>query len=107
MPDFYVSGPGGAGPLNWHDEQSGVLRAAMMKFFDVARRREFGADEFELVRAYGEYYIKAPCWDANPHNDDESRAKLAALRTEIAAVKDVDELDNWIAHCLEVGLDPY
>ncbi len=103
MPRVYRP-PLGA-PLRWQDDMSGELPRIMLAFFE--QQRELSPDEFERVRDYGEYYLDAPMWDANPHLDDEGRAELAALREQIKAARTVGDLNQWINACLEIGIDPY
>jgi hypothetical protein len=112
MPNLYVVGPGGAGPLYWGNEQGGLLTTAMRAFFahgaaGVGAVKEITPEQLELVREYGEYYLNAPCWDNNPHNDEEIWAKLAELREQIKQATTFEEIDQWIRQCLEIGIDPY
>ena len=109
MPNFYREMfPGGpAGPLRWQDEQSGVLPAAVLAYFE---HRQTPA-QLKLVVEYLRYYLHAPCWDDNPYLDEEGRAELAGLRariTEIQQSPEVNEhkIETWIWDCLEMGIDP-
>jgi hypothetical protein len=110
IPDVYLA-PLGA-PLNWHDEESGVLRHAVLKlvrFLGHGRTvltPEPDPDELELLGDYIRYYIAAPCWDANPHADDSDRAELAALREESKSLDDCPKIKTFLGHCLKLGLDP-
>ncbi len=112
MPNLYVVGPGGAGPLHWGNEQGGLLKQAMLAFFihgadAVGAVKEITPEQLELVREYGEYYLNAPCWDYNPHNDEEIWAKLAELREQIKKATTFEEINQWIRQCLDIGIDPY
>jgi hypothetical protein len=90
------------GPLRWQDEVSGVLPAAVLAYFNGNADTE----QFQLVREYCEYYLNAPCWDNNPHHDDETRAELAELRAEVKTVRTAHELNIWVHKCLDIGIDP-
>jgi len=100
IPNFYM--PPLGGPLNWGDEQSGELPSAVMAFFHKTQTPE----QLELVRQYCEYYIHAPCWDMNPHHDEETRQELEQVRKVIRQVKNWRELNAWIHKCLNMGIDP-
>ena len=95
MPDFYMQ-PYNT-PLNWQNEQSGVLREAVKAFFDV--KTPFQGKQFALVRDYLRYYIEAPCWQSEGN-------KIAELRESVAGLKTPEEMREWIMKCLELGIDP-
>jgi hypothetical protein len=101
MPNFYQDF---GGPLRWQDDVTGELPAAVMAFF--GHRQEITPDQLELVRQYCEYYMLAPCWDMNPHHDEETREELRQARKDIKNVKTREELNSWIHQCLEMGIDP-
>lgn len=108
MPNFYV--PPLGGPLYWGNEQSGVLPSAVMAYF--AYKTNHGPallrGQWKLIIEYATYYINAPCWDDNPHHDEETRAQLAALRERAKRLtpETEQEFDAWIKDCLEIGIDP-
>lgn len=119
MPNLYVVGPGGAGPLHWGNEQGDLLKQVMLAFFmhgtgtstfingRLTYRQDITPEQLEIVREYGEYYLNAPMFDDNPHHDDESRAQLATLREQIKKATTFEEINQWIHACLEIGIDPY
>src|SRR5712691_302593 len=100
IPNVYREPRGG--PLRFQDDVSGVLPAAVIAYFASHATPE----QFELVRDYCEYYLNAPCWDNNPHHDDESSAELAGLREEVKTLKTAEALNTWIHKCLDIGIDP-
>jgi len=105
MPNFYV--PPHGGPLRWQEDETGILPTAVMMYFSaMVEKWTLGRTQFALVRDYCDYYIHAPCWDANPYHDAETRARLARLRAQVWDVKTQHELDVWIHLCLEEGIDP-
>jgi hypothetical protein len=108
MPNFYRTvGPISGAPLNWQDEVSGVLPAAVKAYLDNRiDGKPLAEHQFEIVRAFMEYFIKAPCWDDNPHLDDEMRAELAGLRRDAETLRTPEEVGAWIHRCLDLGLDP-
>jgi hypothetical protein len=101
IPNIYPNG----GPLAWHNDTSGTMPAVMMDFFE--RKKPLTPAQFELVREWGEYYLNAPAWDANPHIDDEGRKELADLRKQIKEARTLQDIDAWVEACLDIGIDPY
>ena len=101
IPNIYPNG----GPLAWQNDQSGTMPKVMLLFFE--RKAPLTPAQFELVREWGEYYLNAPCWDDNPHMDDELKADLAAVRKQIKEAKTLQDIDGFIEACLELGIDPY
>ncbi len=105
IPAVYL--PPLGGPLRWQDEQSGVLPGAVMAYFN---HRQVPS-QTKIVVEYLRYYIHAPCWDNNPYHDAVSRAELAVMRSRIVTIQagslaDEREIEQWIADCLEIGIDP-
>jgi hypothetical protein len=93
-------------PLYWRDEQSGVLAAAINAYLDNRLQgKELTEDQFELLVAWCGHYIGAPCWD-HMLNDEEMGAVLDRLRKRVKELNTADEVGEWIAECLDVGLDP-
>ena len=111
MPNFYMPGPMGGMPLRWQDEQSRHMSRAIMAFFNHVVKNpgyeRLSDEHFEMVREYGQYYINAPCWVNNAEGDEEILAQLETLRKQITEAKTVQDIDQWIDACLEVGIDPY
>lgn len=106
IPDVYypmMGNPEILGPLRWQDDQSGVLPAAMLAFFEDGTTLE----QLELVREYGEYYIHAPMWDWNPHLTEEGKAELARARRLIKTAHTRQDLMEWVDACLDMGIDPF
>jgi hypothetical protein len=98
MPDVYV--PPFNTPLFWKDEQSGVLRNAVRAYLGhgLKPEEELPDEQVELVRAYLDYVIHAPCWQGDKRIPD--------LRARVKTLETVNELDEWIDGCLELGIDP-
>lgn len=88
-------------PLRWQDEQSGVLPNAIKAFF----KNEANEEQISLVKAWLKYYIDAPCWIKNA-TEDETRTAMATLRETVEALKEANEILDWIYKCLELGIDP-
>ena len=95
-------------PLNWRDDQSGRLPAAVRAY--ISSRVEGGtalaSSELALVRDYCDHYINAPCWTATVADDEEAAERLSAARSNITAVTTADELSAWIRQVLALGMDP-
>ena len=89
-------------PLYWGNEQSGVLQAAVLAFYDAAiNKMPLATEHLALVRHYLAYVIHAPCWW-----DGDEGSELTALRAEVHRLSSVEEINRWIMRCLDVGIDP-
>lgn len=100
MPDVYVE-PFGT-PLYWMDEESGLLKAAMMAYVNHAANMtqpEPTAEQLQCVIAYFRYVVHAPCWIMSVEGLDDLRQKADDMKT-VAAVM------QWIEDCLDAGFDP-
>ena len=96
MPTFYML-PLGT-PLYWDDEQSGVLQAAVLAFYDAAiNKTQLATEHLQMVRHHLSYVIHAPCW---------SGSELTNLRAEVHRLSSVEEINRWIVRCLDLGIDP-
>lgn len=93
-------------PLNWRDETSGVLIAAVTRYMEN-RINGTSIDEIdlELVRVFLEHYINAPCWN-HMNEDDGLAADLAALRRDVLTIETPEAMGAWIGRCLDLGIDP-
>jgi hypothetical protein len=102
MPKFYVETYPGlpAFPLNWRDEQSGVLPAAVMAYLE----NKATGEQLELVANFINYYIHAPVWDI-PDNAFED--ELKQLRESSKTLKTQQEIHEWIYKSMDIGLDPF
>ena len=100
MPDFYLP-PFGL-PLNWRDEQSGVLVRAVPAYIHDNCTQE----DVELVIAYCRYYILAPSWDmaVEGHHDGQEQLRLARLFARDMTFK--QDIMQFVEKCLHMGLDP-
>ena len=92
------------GPLRWQDDVTGELPKAVQEFFQL--RSTTSPARLELVRDYCQYYISAPCWDANPYSTEEGLEELRTRREEIKQAKTFMEINAWIHKCLGMGIDP-
>jgi hypothetical protein len=94
MPTTYV--PPHDVPLYWVNETSGVLKEAVLAYFDG---RE-SLTQLRLVIAYVRYVLEAPCWNAEPMEALE-RLRLAAQRVTTRV-----GLEAVLWDALELGIDP-
>ncbi len=107
IPPIYRSiGPVTGLPLNWRDEVTGVLPTAVERYLNH-RIDGTSIDEIdlEIVRAFMEHYINAPCWN-QMNEDEELAADLAGLRRDVLTLKTPEAMAGWIGRCLDVGIDP-
>ena len=92
-------------PLYWGDEQSGILGFAMRNFIETVGipegfRNELPQDQFELVRDYLVYVVKAPCWS---HSDVEA---FSACVRKLEGSATAEQLWKAAYAFLEFGIDP-
>ena len=93
-------------PLNWRDEVTGELPAAINAYLDNRIDGKPITDrQIALVRSYMVHYVHAPCWN-HMNQDEEFGRDLAKLRAESARLKSPDDIGRWIRRCLDVGMDP-
>lgn len=107
IPPFYISIGSVTGlPLNWRDEITGVLPTAVQRYLNHRiDGTSIDAIDLEIVRAYMQHYIEAPCWN---HMVDvqELAPELAGLRRDVRTLKTPDDIGQWIGRCLDLGMDP-
>jgi hypothetical protein len=97
----YIPGPGGAGPLYWMHEQTGVLRKAMIAFFAAQiSNLEMAPEQFDLVKAYCIYWMDAPCWSLN------GLPEFAKAESAMRAANSRESLTRALGDLLEFGIDP-
>ena len=105
--DFPPYLPGG-GPRYWRDEQTGRLGSAITAYFDNRiQTRPISPADCALVAAYCRYWINAPRWDQNPHQDEEGRARLAALRESAKYLTHAGTIAKWTRRAIALGMDPF
>ncbi len=92
-------------PLTWRDDITGQLQAAFMAYLNHTPAPE----QLQLVIAYLQYHIHAPCWlETWPLDglDDEIRAEIMALRELSLMLKTIDDVHQYLRRAMEIGLDP-
>jgi len=89
-------------PANWRDDVSGALPALVMAYHRAALGEgpPLTAAQLALLREYLAYFIHAPCWR------DCNGGEIARLRRDIGRAQTIAAIDDWIAACLDVGIDP-
>lgn len=96
-------------PLNWRDDVTGELPAAVMRYygFKVGEAAEPDQKQIELIRDYLVYYIEAPCWLAKlVEGEPGELAALAELRKQAREISSAEDIHRFIWACLDVGMDP-
>ncbi len=89
-------------PMRWQDDITGELPRAVKSYQShMLGRVPLSQHRFELVRAYMEYLINAPCW-----RDLDGDTHLKSYRRTIQEVKTPAELAVWIESLLAIGIDP-
>ena len=99
--------PGG-GPRYWRNEVSGPLGSAVNAYFaNRIENRPISPAECALVAAYVRHWINAPAWDQNPHLNEESRVRLAALRESAKHLTHAGTIAKWTRSAIALGMDPF
>ncbi len=88
LPAIYL--PPFGGPLRWQDEQSGVLPNAVKAYYNH-KQVPVLREHMKIVCEYLRYYIHAPCWDSNPHHDEDTRKELSDMRERILAIQNLPD----------------
>lgn len=95
-------------PLRWQDEQSGTIPTAVKAYLDanIQKNPNLVTDEqLEIVRAYLEYFVNAPCWNIAAE-ENLTRRIHARLKRDIVKAHSVSAIQRWIFRALEIGMDP-
>ena len=91
-------------PKYWRYETGGELAAAVTRY--LHRPRDLSAYDVALIAAYVQQWIDSPAWEANPHANEEGRARLAELRIRARHIKTIADLHRWFASAISEGMDP-
>lgn len=96
--------PPTGGPCYWVSETSGILSAAMEAYIklEVEKTSPPNPAQTQLIRAYFEYYVFAPCWEREP----ECAAELTDLRRAIEEAESLDQIDAWLDRAWRLGINP-
>ncbi|MCL4296305.1 MAG: hypothetical protein KJ077_11275 [Anaerolineae bacterium] len=92
-------------PLNWQDDVTGRLRAAVMDYLNQKPTDE----QLKLVIAFVQHHIHAPCWlEASPFGevDEEMAAEIKALRELSLTLVSLKDVNQFINRAIGIGLDP-
>jgi hypothetical protein len=105
-PRNYVDRPFAKGtPLNWRDDVTGTLPAVMMTFLE--KRKETPSEQLQMVIAFLQYHIHAPCWLGEPLNpDEETKEEILALRELSLTLKTFEDVHQYIHRAMDIGIDP-
>lgn len=100
--------PGG-GPFHWQFELGEVKKAVqayLKHLYVIEGSIQPTAEQISAIQEYLEYWINAPCWDANPYADDEGKATLSELRQRVKSLGSVEGIRRWCEEASEFGLEP-
>ena len=92
----------GATPLNWQNEQTGVLRGAIMAYLNQAQT----VQQLRLVIAYVQHYIHAPCWADIVVDEPDRQQALEQLQKSSMALLTVSDVNQWLGESVKFGVDP-
>lgn len=104
MPEVYL--PSYGTPIYWMDQPDAQLKAAMHQYIEYAEHPASASatpssalpptpEQLEIVIAYLQYFINAPCWVGA---DD--------LRERARQMKSLPDVMAWVDYCMNDGLDP-
>jgi hypothetical protein len=93
MPQMYI--PPLNTPLYWGNEQTGVLQAAILAYFE----HKTTSEQLQIVLDYCRYVINAPCWKGPDGVVEAVQKQASEMRTQ-------EDIDVWIEACMELGIDP-
>lgn len=97
-------------PLHWGDEVSGELRAAVMAYLQTHAPDE---RQMKMLKDYLVHFINAPCWSASFHQEqygsvaDDYELAIAGLIGEAQRITSAGDIEVFISHAMEWGLDPF
>lgn len=101
------------GPLYWHFEVGQVKPAVEAYLHHLLEGKPApSAQEISRIQEYLEYWINAPCWDANTcwdsntYTSDQGKANLTELRERVKTIASVEGIRRWTEEAAEFGLDP-
>ncbi len=103
-PKNYVDRQSAKGcPFNWQDDSTGQLRKAFIAFCG----RYQTPRQLQMVIAYLQHHIHAPCWLEQRHLVVwRTRSKILNLRKLSLTLKTADEVRQYLRQAAEIGLDP-
>jgi hypothetical protein len=82
-------------PKYWMHETSGVLEPVIRRFLNEHQLRD---DEIATMQAYLWQWVKSPAWAPS--------GMLEALRLRVASIRTMEDIDQALAGCEELGMDP-
>ncbi len=92
-------------PLTWRDDITGQLQAAFMAYLNHTPAPK----QLQLVIAYLQYHIHAPCWlETCPLGtlDEDMKTEIQALRELSLTLKTIDDVHQYLYRAAEIGLNP-
>ena len=98
-------GPVSGAPLNWQDDITGRMKAAVMAYLD----QKPTADQLRIVICYIQHHIHAPCWLETPpwgEVDKEMADEIRALRALSLKLKTTQDVNRFINRALKIAIDP-
>lgn len=93
-------------PLNWRDEVSGQLSAAVERYYDycVGEAAAPTSDQISLLIEYTQHHINAPCWVVGGTKFGD---EIMALKEKAAIMKTIKDIHAYIEQAMDLALDPF
>lgn len=106
IPHIYI--PPLMTPLYWRDESSGELPSAV----DAYMKNRIGGPpctkpQLDLICDFILYFIHAPCWMNNLHDNDDMLAELQQLQERAHTLASAESVAAWTEEATHLGLDPW
>lgn len=99
---YHDMGPVHGMPLDWRQDQTGTMPAAVQAYYDKSMTPE----QLILVIAYIRHHIHAPCWTSIKDIDEELTSFILELRRLSLELKTSEDISEYIAKALDWALDP-
>lgn len=90
-------------PLYWVRYQGQLLPRAIAR---LKRGGELGAADVALLKDYFAQWAAAGVWDDNPREVKSGCERLERLRKSVELIEDGEDVRNWIALAIALGMDP-
>jgi hypothetical protein len=88
-------------PLNWRNETSGELSAAVDRYygFRIGEGTAPTPAQITVMIDYIRHHINAPCWAVN--------GEVESLKEQAANLQSVEDINTYIRQARAISLDPF
>jgi hypothetical protein len=93
-------------PLRWQNHNNKELSEAVFiltNYWSAPHKNPApNSQEIALIQNYLIYFVNAPCWLLS----NLPITEFTQLKITVAFIKTVEDIDDWIDRCWDIGLDP-